>query len=88
MKKRRSNKSFKNQSYEHLPGTRMGLFEYISREQTLIAPNITQYDKHFIVAKLEPMKDAAKAYYKTTLILCERAVIEITLSSTFESKAI
>ena len=70
MKKCRSKKSYKSQSYEHLPCTRMGLLEYISREQTLIAPNITQYDKHFIIARTnEPMKDAAKTYYKTTLIL-------------------
>ena len=40
----------------------MGLVDYISRQANLVAPNITQYDKQFIVAKLDLMKRAPKKF--------------------------
>ena len=41
-----------NFEIEHLPGRRVGLVDCITHESNLIvAPNITQYDVQFIVAK-------------------------------------
>ena len=37
-------------SNEHMPGEKMGLFKYISRNQFEKAKKIPTYDEHFVVA--------------------------------------
>ena len=38
---------------DHLPGSKMGLVDYFSRDPQQKAVNISAYDAQFIVAKLE-----------------------------------
>ena len=40
----------------------MGLIDYISREPQQKAVNISTYDEHFIVAKLDAIKRSAKRF--------------------------
>ena len=47
---------------DHLPGSNMGLVDYISREPQQKAVNISFYDKQFIVAKLDAIKRSAKRF--------------------------
>ena len=49
-------------SIDHLPGTKMGLVDYISRDQQHQAVNISAYDEQFIVAKLDVIKRSAKRF--------------------------
>ena len=64
MRKNRSNKSYNSRltrwvdrllpfdfSIDHLPGSKMGLVDYISRDPQQKAVNISTYDEQFIVAK-------------------------------------
>ena len=66
MKEHRSNKSYNSRltrwvdrllpfqfDIEHLPGSKMGLVEYISRNPSQKAKKISTYDEEFIVAKLK-----------------------------------
>ena len=75
MRERRSNKSYKGRltrwvdrllpfdfSIDHLPGSKMGLVDYISRDPQQKAVNISAYDEQFIVAKLNVIKRGAKRY--------------------------
>ena len=50
-------------SIDHLPGTKMGLVDYISRDPQQQAANISAYDEQFIVAKLDVIKRSAKRSY-------------------------
>ena len=43
---------------EHIPGTRMGLVDYISRQSNQKAKSITQYDEEFMVATISRIRDA------------------------------
>ena len=45
---------------DHLPGSKMGLVDYISREPQQKAVNVSAYDEQFIVAKLHAIKRSAK----------------------------
>ena len=57
---------------DHLPGSKMGLVDYILREPQQKAVNISTYDEQFIVAKLNAIKRSAKRFLKKqkiTLIL-------------------
>ena len=76
LKSHRSNKSYTSRltrwidrllafdfNIELIPGTRMGLVDYISRQPNQKAKSITQYDEEFIVATISRIGDAI-----TTLI--------------------
>ena len=43
---------------EHIPGTRMGLVDNISRQPNQKAKSITQYDEEFMVATISRIRDA------------------------------
>ena len=71
LKSHRSNKSYKSRltrwiirlfpfdfNIEHIPGTRMGLVDYISRQPNQKAKSITQYDEEFMVAIISRIRDA------------------------------
>ena len=75
MRENRSNKSYNSRltrwvdrlppfdfSIDHLPGTKMGLVDYISRDPHQQAVNISAYDEQFIVAKLDVIKRSAKRF--------------------------
>ena len=47
---------------DHLPGSKMGLVDYISRNLQQKAVNISAYDEQFIVAKLDVIKRSAKLF--------------------------
>ena len=48
---------------EHIPGTRMGLVDYISRQPNQEAKSITQYDEEFMVATISRIRDAIKSLF-------------------------
>ena len=48
---------------DHLPGSKMGLIDYISRHPQQKAVNISTYDEQFIVAKLDVIKHSAKPFF-------------------------
>ena len=71
LKSHRSNKSYNSRltrwidrfltfdfNIDHVPGTRMGLVDYISRQPNQKAKNITQYDEEFMVATISRIRDA------------------------------
>ena len=75
MRENRSNKSYNSRltrwverllpfdfSIDHLPGSKMGLVDYISRDLQQKAVNISAYDEQFIVAKLDVIKRGAKRF--------------------------
>ena len=75
MRENRSNKSYNSRltrwvdrllpfefSIDHLPGSKMGLVDYISRDPQQEAVNISAYDEQFIVAKLDVIKRGAKRF--------------------------
>ena len=75
MRGNRSNKSYNSRltrwvdrllpfdfSIDHLPGSKMGLVDYVSREPQQKAVNISAYDEQFIVAKLDVIKRSAKRF--------------------------
>ena len=43
---------------EHIPGTRMGLVDYLSRQPNQKAKSITQYDEEFMVATISHIRDS------------------------------
>ena len=80
MRENKSNKSYNSRltrwvdrlllfdfSIDHLPGSKMGLVDYISRDPQQKAVNISAYDEQFIVAKLDVIKRGAR---ETLLIKC------------------
>ena len=75
MRENRSNKSYNSRltrwvdrllpfdfSTDHLPGSKMGLVDYISRDPQQKTVNISTYDEQFIVAKLDVIKRGAKRF--------------------------
>ena len=75
MRENRANKSYNSRlkhwvdrlllfdfSIDHLPGSKMGLVDYILREPQQKAVNIYTYDEQFIVAKLDAIKRSAKRF--------------------------
>ena len=46
---------------EHLPGAKMGLVDYISRNPSQIAKKVSAYDEEFIVAKLKLISKSINA---------------------------
>ena len=49
---------------EHIPGTRMGLDDYISRQPNQKAKSITQYDEEFMVATISRIRDAITSFFR------------------------
>ena len=47
---------------DHLPGSKMGLVDYISRDPQQKAVNISAYDEQFTVAKMDVIKRSAKCF--------------------------
>ena len=75
MREKRANKSYNSRltswvdrlrpldfTIDHLPGTKMGLVDYISRDPQQKAVNLSVYDEQFIVAKLDVIKRSAKRF--------------------------
>ena len=75
MRENRANKSYNSRltrwvdrllpfdfTIDHLPGSKMGLVDYISRDPQQKAFNISAYDEQFIVAKLDVIKRSAKRF--------------------------
>ena len=75
MRENRANKSYNSRltrwvdrllpfdlTIDHLPGSKIGLVDYISRDPQQEAVNISAYDEQFIVAKLDVMKRSAKRF--------------------------
>ena len=75
MRENRANKSYNSRltrwierlllfdfTIDHLPGSKMGLVDYISRDPQQKAVEISAYDEQFIVAKLDVIKRSAKRF--------------------------
>ena len=75
MREKRANKSYNSRltrwvdrllpfdfAIDHLPGSKMGLVDYISRDKQQKAVNISAYDEQFIVAKLDVIKRSEKRF--------------------------
>ena len=76
LKSHRSNKSYNSRltrwidrllpfdfNIEHIPGTRMGLIDYILRQPNQRAKSITQYDEEFMVATISRIRDAITSFF-------------------------
>ena len=76
MRENRSNKSYNSRltrwvdrlipldfSTDHLPGSKMGLVDCISRDPQQKAVNISIYDEQFLLAKLDVIKRGAKRFF-------------------------
>ena len=48
---------------EHIPSTRMGLIDHISRQPNQRAKSITQYDEEFMVATISRIRDAITSIF-------------------------
>ena len=48
---------------ERIPGTRMGLVDYISRQPKQRAKSITQYDEEFMVATISRIRNAIASFF-------------------------
>ena len=79
MKKHRSNKSYNSRltrwidrllgfdfNIEHIPGAKMGLIDYISRQPNQEAKVTNKYDEEFAVATITRIRDAIAAIYVNT----------------------
>ena len=79
MKEQRSNKSCKSRltrwidrllpfdfNIEHIPGAKMGLVDYISRQPNQKAKVTNKYDEEFAVATITRIRDAIAAIYVNT----------------------
>ena len=77
LKCHRSNKSYNSRltrwvdrllpfdfNIKHIPGTRMGLVDYISRQPNQKAKSITQYDVEFMVATISRIRDAITSFFR------------------------
>ena len=75
MRENRANKSYNSRlirwddrllpfdfTIDHLPGSKMGLVDYVSRDPQQKAVNISAYDEQFIVAKLDVIKRSATRF--------------------------
>ena len=75
-KSHRSNKSYNSRltrwidrllpfdfNIEHIPGTRMGLVDYISRQPNQNAKSVNQYDEEFMVATISRIRDAITSLF-------------------------
>ena len=76
LKTHRSNKSYNSRltrwidrllpfdfNIEHIPGTRMGLVDYFSRQLNQKAKSITQYDEKFMVETISRIRDAITSLF-------------------------
>ena len=82
LKSHRSNKSYNSRltrwidrllpfdfNIEHIPGTRMGLVDYISRQPNQKAKSVTQYDEEFMVATISRIRDAIISLFSHSNII-------------------
>ena len=80
LKSHRSNKSYKSRltrwidrllpfdfNIEHIPGTRMGLVDYVSRQPNKKAKSITHYDEEFMVATISRIRDAITTLFSNSI---------------------
>ena len=49
-----------NFTIEHMPGAKMGLVDYISRNPYARAKKVSTYDEHFVVATISKIRDSMK----------------------------
>ena len=76
LKSHRTNKSYNSRltrwidrllpfdfNIQHIPGTRMGLVDYISRQPNQKAKSITQYDEEFMVTTISRIRDANTSFF-------------------------
>ena len=49
-----------NFTIEHMPGAKMGLVDYISRNPFARANKISSYDEHFVVSTISKIRDSMK----------------------------
>ena len=76
LKTHRSNKSYNSRltrwidrllpfdfKIEHIPGTIVGLVDYISRQPNQKEKSITQYDEEFMVATISRIRDAITSLF-------------------------
>ena len=76
MRENRANKSYKSRlrrwvdrlipfdfTIDHLPVSKMGVVDYISRDPQQKAVNISAYDEQIIVAKLHVIMRSAKRFF-------------------------
>ena len=76
LKSHRSNKSYNSRltrwidrllpfdfNIEHIPGTKMGLVDYISRQPNQRAKSITQYDEELMVATISRIRDSITSFF-------------------------
>ena len=95
MRKNRANKSYNSRltrcvdqllpfdfTIDHLPGSKMGLVDNISRDPQQKAVNISAYDEQFIVAKLDVIKRSAKRF-----LLNAENYVEFTERNPFTKQA-
>ena len=79
MKEHRSNKSYNSRltrwidrllpfdfNIEHIPGAKMGLVDYISRQPNQEAKVTNKYDEEFAIATITRIRDAITAIYVNT----------------------
>ena len=51
---------------EHIPGTRIGLVDYISRQPNQKAKSVTQYDEEYMVAIISRIRDAITSLFSNS----------------------
>ena len=79
LRTQRSNKSYNSRltrwidrllpfdfNIEHIPGTRMGLVDYILRQPNQQAKSITQYDEEIMIATISRIRDAITTLFSTS----------------------
>ena len=82
MRENRANKSYNSRltiwvdrilpfdfTIDHLPGSKMGSVDYISREPQQKAVNTSTYHDQFIVAKLDAIKRSVKRFLLNAKII-------------------
>ena len=52
--------------FEHIPGAKMGLVDYLSRQPNQEAKDTNKYDEKFVVITITPIRDAIAAIYVNT----------------------
>ena len=99
MKEHRSNKSYNSRltrwidrllpfdfNIKHIPGAKMGLVDYISRQPNQEAKITNKYDEEFAVATITRIRDAIAAIFvNTTTQNCQSQHFNSVTSTTFHT---
>ena len=103
IKEHRSNKSYKsrlsrwigrllpyNFSIEHMPGAKMGLVVYISRNPIARAKKISTYDEHFVVATISKIRISIKHLIKNNWNTIQKfnSILKLNLPSSYSKQSI